>query len=55
MVEDVAECGTVVEDGAECGNRATVNIIVIVHQHPPKTLITVLGPLGGLALIYRFQ
>ena len=31
MVEDVAECGTVVEDGAECGNRATVNIIVIVQ------------------------
>ena len=28
MVEDVAECGTVFEDGAECGNRATVNIIV---------------------------
>ena len=31
VVEDVAECGTVVEDGAEYGNRATVNIIVIVH------------------------
>jgi len=31
VVEDVAECGTVVEDGAEYGNRATVNIIVIVQ------------------------
>ena len=37
MVEDVAECGTVVEDGAECGNRTTVNIIVIVHHHNNAT------------------
>ena len=36
MVEDVAECGTVVEDGAEYGNRATVNIIVIVQQEAKK-------------------
>ena len=34
VVEDVAECGTVVEDGAEYGNRATVNIIVIVQDQP---------------------
>ena len=34
VVEDVAECGTVVEDGAEYGNRATVNIIVIVQRLP---------------------
>ena len=48
VVEDVAECGTVVEDGAEYGNRATVNIIVIVqggvppNPHPPYW--TALGP-----------